>query len=114
MRQNVHKMKSVPEKDWKHLRRLTPVALDRFCEKVLREVVDIVSASGSTPHQRYKNLYRFIDEKDDDVARAFNDHRRSTALAKIMHIHKLGLFTEEEFAGFSEQTRKVVLEVVQL
>jgi hypothetical protein len=107
-------MTSVPEKDWKRLQQLKPVLLDRFCERILRETASIVNVPDSTPHQRYLKLYRFIDEKDDDVARAFNDYRRSTALAKIMHIYKLGLFTVEEFAGFSEQTRKLVLEIVSL
>ncbi|HUI05457.1 MAG TPA: peptide ABC transporter substrate-binding protein [Verrucomicrobiae bacterium] len=107
-------MKSVPEKDWKRLQQLKPVVLDRFCERILREAISIANASGPTPHQRYLKLHQFIDKKDDDVARAFDDHRRSTALAKIMHIYKLGLFTDGEFAGFSEQTCKLVLELVSL
>ena len=107
-------MTSVPEEDWQRLRQLKPVVLDRYCERILREAVSIANAPGSTPHQRYLKLYRFIDEKNDALARAFDDHRRSTALAKIMHIYKLGLFTEEEFAGFSEETRKLVGEVVSL
>ncbi len=107
-------MTSVPEKDWKRLRELKPVLLDRFCERVLREAINIANAPGSTPHQRDLKMYRFIDEKDDALARAFDDHRRSTALPKIMHIYALGLFTGEEFAGFSEQTRKLVLELASL
>ena len=107
-------MTSVPEKDWKRLQQLKPVVLDRFCERILREAISLANAPGGTPHQRYRKVYRFIDEKDDDVARAFNDHRRSTALAKIMHIYKLGLFTEEEFASFSEETRKLVVELASL
>ena len=107
-------MNSVPERDWKRLRQLKPVVLDRFCERVLREAINIANAPGSTPHQRYLKLHRFIDEKDDAVARAFDDHRRSTALAKIAQIHALGLFTDEEFAGFSERTRKLVSEIASL
>ena len=107
-------MSDIPERDWKRLRQLKPVVLDRFCERVLREAISIANAPGSTPHQRYLKLYRFIDEKDDALARAFDDHRRSTALPKIMHIYALGLFTEEEFAGFSERTRKLVLDLASL
>jgi hypothetical protein len=29
------------------------------------------------------SLYKLIEERDDDIARAFNDFRRSTALMQI-------------------------------
>jgi hypothetical protein len=52
-----------------------------------------------------------IQEQNEEVALGFDDHRRSTAFLKILQIHRSGLFTEEEFARFSDQTRKHVLEV---
>jgi hypothetical protein len=42
---------------------------------------------------------------------------RSTFLpapAQIMHIDKRGLFTENEFAGFSEEIRGLVLDIAAL
>ena len=99
----------IPENDWKLLRRLAPLALERFCAKVLAEATKIAKAPGKNDHQRYLELYRFIREKDKDLAFAFDDHRRSTAIVKIARIYSLGGFSPEEFGEFSEGTRETVV-----
>jgi hypothetical protein len=104
----------IPEADWKLLRRLAPLALERFCAKVLKEATEITAAPGKTSHQRYLKLFRFLGEKDKDLAFAFDDHRRSTAMVKIARIHSLGLFTPEEFGEFSEDTRETVQFLISL
>jgi len=102
-------MSDIPERDWKLLRELKPVALERLCERILRRAAEFVTAPGATNHQRYLKMWELIQEQNQEVAIAFDDHRRSTALLKILQIHRRGLFTEEEFARFSEETRKRVL-----
>ena len=104
-------MSDIPEPDWKLLRELKSVALERLCERILRRADEIRTQSGLTNHQRYIKLRELIHEQDKKVALAFDDHRRSTAFLKTMQIHRLGLLTDEEFAEFSEQSRKQVLEV---
>jgi len=104
-------MSDIPERDWKLLRELKPVTLERLCERILRGASQIAAASGATKHQRYLKLYAMVQKQNREVAMAFDDHRRSTALSKIVQIHRRGLFTEEEFARFSEETRKFVLAV---
>jgi len=101
----------ISEKDWKTLRRLTPRLLDRFCEKVLDEAAKISEASTQTSHVRYLKLYRYLKKQDRLLGSAFDDHRRSTAFFKLANIYSLGLFTEQEFAEFSEDTRDVVLSI---
>ena len=101
----------MPERDWKHLRRLKPAALDRFCDQVLQEVVKIATAAEPSSHQRYLNLYKFIHQRDKVLADGFDDHRRSTAPWKIAAIYRLGLLTDEEFAGFSDETRDHVVRI---
>ena len=54
-------------------------------------------------------MWELFQEQNEEVAMAFDDYRRSTAFAKVLQIHRRGLFTKEEFARFSEQTRKQVL-----
>jgi hypothetical protein len=104
-------MSDFPERDWKLLRELKPVTLERLCERTLRRAVEISRLSNATNHQRYLKLWKMIQDQNEEVALAFDDHRRSTALLKILQIHRRGLFLEEEFARFSEQTRKHVLEL---
>jgi hypothetical protein len=106
--------RQLPEKDWKLLRQLAPVALERFCDRVLREATVIATAPGKTNHERYLELYKLMKEQDRDLASAFNDHRRSTALHKLAWIYSLRLLTEDEFGGFSEETRETALFLASL
>ena len=104
----------LPEKDWKLLRQLAPVALERFCGRALREATAIAQAPGKTSHERYLELYRLMKEQDRDLASAFNDDRRSTALHKLARIYSLRLLTEDEFSAFSEETRETALFLASL
>jgi len=104
----------LPEKDWKLLRKLAPVALERFCSRALKEATAIASAPGKTNHERYLELYKLMKKQDRDLASAFNDHHRSTALHKLAWIYSLGLFTEDEFGAFSEATRETTLFLASL
>ena len=104
-------MSDFPERDWKLLRELKPVTLERLCERILQRASKITTQPGLTNHQRYIKLWELIQEQNQEMALAFDDHRRSTAFLKILEIHRGGLFTAEEFARFSEQTRKHVLDV---
>lgn len=104
----------LPERDWKLLRRLEPVALERFCDRVLGEATAIANAPAKTSHERYLQLCRFLKEQDQDLASAFNDHRRSTALRKLAWIYSLGLLTEDELGSFSEETRDTAVFLASL
>ena len=47
-----------PESDWKVLKQLHDVALDRLCRRLLAEVEGIAADATRTPHQRYLALYQ--------------------------------------------------------
>jgi hypothetical protein len=104
----------LPERDWKLLRRLAPLALERFCDRALSEATAIVNARSQTSHERYLKLYKLIERQDQDMASAFDDRRRSTAILKLARIYSLGLLTEEEFGAFSEETREMALSLASL
>jgi hypothetical protein len=94
------------EADWQHLRQLTPVVLDRLCARILKQVARASGAPGKSNHERYLAVFRLIERRDQEIADAFNDMRRSRALDRILAMHRLGLFTAEECAGFSEEVRR--------
>jgi hypothetical protein len=96
------------ERDWRHLRRLERAALDRYCARVLDDVAAMVGDTESTPHERYLRLYQLLRERDDALAAAFNDLRRTTAIPRLTSWVRLALLTDEEFAGFSLETRETV------
>ncbi|MDB6110838.1 MAG: hypothetical protein JWR69_2588 [Pedosphaera sp.] len=98
----------ISERDWKVFRELRPVALGRLCDQILAEAKSTIERPGKSSHEKYLSLYKLIQERDDDIARGFNDFRRSTALGQIGIIHKQGLFTGEELHRFSPETLRIV------
>ena len=101
-------MQDIREADWKVLRRLHPVALDRYCQRVLGEVAQVCADQSKTHHQRYKQIFQLLRERDRELADAFNVMSRSKAFIRLVAIHLLGLLTAEEFGEFSEDMRRSV------
>ena len=89
-------------------RELRQVALERFCDKILTEAKAVIERPGKSSHEKYLTLYKLIEDRDDDIARGFNDFRRSTALMQIGIIHSMGLFTGEELRRFSSETLQII------
>lgn len=101
------------ERDWKHLSKLKPLALDRLCLRILSRVQDMAGDASKSPHERYLEVYRIIHDGDEDIAVAFNDIRRSNAWLRLLTMRRLGLITDAEFEGFSEQARHDVSRLTQ-
>jgi len=51
-------LRAISEPDWKVFRRLQPVALDRFCQRVLAEIDAIASDDSKTNHERYLDIFK--------------------------------------------------------
>gem|GEM_PF-179151 len=99
---------TIAESDWKHLRRVQPEALERLCRRILQAVATEASSGPGTAHQRYQKAWKVFQDRDEELGWAFNDLKRSTALSRLAAMRHLGLVTEEEFAGFSDELcRKV-------
>jgi hypothetical protein len=47
-------------------------------------------------------------ERNTKLASAFDDLRRSTAFLQLAGMRSLGLLTDDECAGFSDETREIV------
>jgi hypothetical protein len=104
-------MRDFHEPDWKTLRALQPILLDRLCTRILDEMRGVMDDTSQTPHQRYLKIFELLQDRNDDIAAGFDDMRRSRAIARLANIHALGLFTDEEFERFSPGTRETVLVV---
>jgi hypothetical protein len=98
----------IKESDWKLLRQLEPLALDRFCQRVLAEVKQVTSRSTESHHQRFLDVFRLIINRNKELAAAFDDLRRSNAILKLAAIKSHDLLTDEEFSRFSMETREAV------
>lgn len=97
------------ERDWKHLSRLKPSALDRLCQRILNEARAIIAgAAEGGHHQAYLALWDHLRQRDQLIADGFNDWSRSRALVHLVGWRRHGLITDEEFAGFSPEVRAAV------
>jgi hypothetical protein len=101
-------MREIKESDWKILRKVHAVAVERFCEQVLLEIERIQADSTKTFHRRYLDIYDATRRRDKEIAQTFNDLRRSTAFTQLAAMKSRGLLTEDEFAQFSEETQSVI------
>ncbi len=100
--------RAIHESDWKVLRQLEPIALERFCQQVLSEISRFASDTNKTSHERYLAVFKLIEMRDRELANAFNNLRRSTALQQLACIQSHELLTEEEMSRFSAETRAAV------
>src|SRR5262245_12836301 len=104
----------ISEPDWKVFRKLQPVALDRFCQRILAEVEAVIADKSKSNHERYLAVYRVVKDRDRQVADLFNDMRRSTARLQLAQIQSHALLTEEEMSRFSVETRDLLKRLRQL
>lgn len=100
---------SFPERDWRHLSRLKPLALERLCLRILNGARERIAAvPEGEAHRVYLDLYRYIQEQDELIAEGFDDWRRSRAFSLLTFWRACNLITDEEFSGFSADTREAV------
>lgn len=90
------------------LRRLHPLAVERFCEGVLADVERVMRNGTEGAHQRYLDIFRIMERRDREMARLFNGLKRSQGLMMLARIRSAGLLTEDEFSSLSPETRGVV------
>jgi len=108
LRMERYALREIKEADWKVLRRLHRLAAERFCERVLAEVERVMHNSTESASQRYRDIFRIVERRDRDIARLFNDLRRSQGLMMLARIRSEGLLTEDEFSSLSPETRSVI------
>jgi len=101
-------VREISERDWKVFRELRPIALDRFCERVLADLGSVASEAGKSAHERYLAVFQLFQSRDEELVQMFDTLRRSTALLQIAAIRNRGLMTDQEFSRFSPETRDVV------
>ena len=96
----------IPESDWRRFKDVHTSAEERYCARVLEELAAIASRStGENAQARYLKVCKLIRDRDRQMAKAFGDYRRSTAVMQLGLMRRLQLLTDEELGLFSEQTR---------
>jgi hypothetical protein len=96
----------IKESDWKVLRELLPIALERFSGRVLDEIRGITSTRNKSAHDRFVDTSKLIQKRKREMADAFDDLRRSTAFLRLLAIQSHELLTNEEMERFSPEMRE--------
>jgi len=104
----------IPESDWRHFKKVHSVLLERYCVRVLTDLGAEISATEGTAHERYLRVYHLIHRKNEDMARAFDDFRRSTAVMQLGIMRRMELLTDEELSVFSPETQVRVRGIASL
>jgi hypothetical protein len=107
-------MVNFPESDWKLLRSLHRAALERYCAQVLDECAVVVRDDNLSAYDRYLRLVRLLRERDDGVAAAFDDLRRSTAIQRLAAMINLGVVSSVELAPFTPATRESAMALAEI
>jgi hypothetical protein len=101
----------IPESDWRQFKELHPILCERFCRNVLDDLQDVIGSSDQSAHERYIKVYRLLERRDKELARAFNDFRRSTALMQLAIMRSMRLLGDDDLLRFTPETQKFVKEL---
>ena len=80
-------------------------ALERYCERVLKDVELLVHNDKPTYRERYLDLWKLLRNRDKTIATAFEGPRHSQAFVQLVNIDAENLLTEDELNQFSDELR---------
>jgi hypothetical protein len=98
----------IKESDWKIIRDLNPIAVERYYERTVAKIASIVAAADKTGRERFFEIAEVVKNDRSEAAYLFDELRRSNALLKLTLLHAQQLVTEKEFSQFSPETREIV------
>jgi hypothetical protein len=104
----------IKESDWKLLRRLHQVALERFCRHVIEEISAATSDRAGDYHECFLKVFALVNERNRELARTFDDLRRSNAVILLASLMEERLLSEEEFSRFGPETRDAVEAILRV
>jgi hypothetical protein len=104
----------IPESDWARFKEVRKAVLERYCSHILSELGAVAASRDGSAHERYLRAYKLIEQHDFEIARAFNNMRRSTAIMQLGIMRRIKILSDEDLSFFSEQTRTRILEIASL
>lgn len=107
---------SLPEPEWRKIRDMKPAVLDRVCKGILDALRAKIATSATEQihHEQYLNVYRWLDDKDNEIANGFNDLKRSNAYHLLAYWVGNRWLLLQEFNKLSEDTKAKVLFIADL
>lgn len=100
--------RDIPEADWKKFRLIHQAALQRFSQSKLDALQKRAVSERKTSQERLLDIFEFARDSQNEMARIFDNPRRSTALVQLALMHAGKLIDAGEWEGLSEHTREMV------
>ncbi|ALO34681.1 hypothetical protein CMT41_08070 [Colwellia sp. MT41] len=107
-------MSSIPEKDWKLFRKLQNDLTAKACELIFVKVDELAKNRAGSEHTSYLELYGLIQDEDVKIAEMFNNPTRNNVLLKLVALKSYGVFTDDQFQMFSQETQDRVDSMLEL
>ena len=91
------------QSDWKKFNTVKEKALEALCQRILNQAETIINNSSGSAHERYIKLFRYTNNKNKDIANAFDGHSRNRAWAQMLYMRRMELVPDKEIAKFSAE-----------
>lgn len=98
--------KPIRGSDWKKFKVVREKALDRFCKRVLAEARSLCDDVEKAASERYGDLYELMQDRNKEMANAFDSFSRSRATLQLMVMRSMDLVPEEEISEFSPELQR--------
>ncbi|USE36432.1 hypothetical protein [Endozoicomonas sp. SCSIO W0465] len=108
---NMHK---IPEPDWKVVKKLHPIILQRYCQQVFEDVQALTKDDECDYHDAYQELYDLVHNRNKAMRDLFDGLTRSKATLIVLAWKNHALITDDEFSMLSEDTQALVDHIHQL
>lgn len=96
------------EHDYKYLKKLIPIIHERICKKINIETLGILTNEKLTNVDKYNEISSKINDTNKKLNEILDDIKRSTTFGKIYGLQNSNFLSEEEFSGFSEDTKELI------
>jgi len=103
----------ITESDWKKLRKLSEVAMGRAFDRAIARMQTILSMNRKS-RIKFWDIKNYADEQSKQLARLFDELKRSNAIERLAMIWLENLLTDEEMESFSPETRQKARQLREL
>jgi len=103
----------IKESDWRKFKELRPLALQRYCQRVIDEVKDVLDKQNPDSHDQYLEVFNIVHGGDKKLARMFDQgFSRSKAFEQLLMYYGDGLLRDDEIEQLSEENCNSIKSIV--
>ena len=96
----------ISEDDWKIWKALRLRTIDKFCHTTFERVQQLAAAKKPI-HDRHRELYQLVTDRDREIEQLFDPLTRSRSVLQLRVLYMNGLVSDDEISLFSEDLQSV-------